>query len=43
MSRPKRHEFGDRGALAHAEFDPAIAEEVEHRDALGDARRMIGW
>ena len=38
----ERRQLGDRGALAHPEFDPAVAEEIEHRDALGDARRMIG-
>src|SRR5579885_742638 len=36
----ERLEFGDTGALAGAEFDPAIADEVERRDALGTARRM---
>ena len=38
----ERRQFGDRGALAHAEFDPAVAQEIENRDPLGDARRMIG-
>src|SRR5207247_9946545 len=38
----KRRELGDRGALAHPEFAASLAEQIEHRDALGDARRMIG-
>ena len=38
----ERRQFGDRGALAHAELDAAPAQEIEHRDALGDARGMIG-
>src|SRR6202043_1944809 len=32
----------DRGALAHAEFAAAVAEEIEHRNALGDAGGVIG-
>ena len=35
-------QLGDRGALAHAELDAAVAEQIEHRDALGDAGGMIG-
>ena len=38
----ERRQLGDRGALAHAEFAAAVGEQIEHRDALGDARRMIG-
>ena len=38
----ERRQLGDRGALAHPEFNASLAEEIEHRDALGDARRMIG-
>ncbi len=38
----ERCQFGDRGALAHAELDAAAAQQIEHRDALGDARGVIG-
>src|SRR5215813_2857461 len=38
----ERRELRDRGALAHAEFAAAPAEQIEHRDALGDARRVVG-
>jgi len=38
----ERRQFGDRGALAHAEFDAPVAQEIEHRHALGDARGMVG-
>ena len=38
----ERRQFGDRGALAHAEFAAAVAQQIEHRDALGDARGMVG-
>jgi hypothetical protein len=38
----ERRQFGDRGAFAHAEFAAAVAQEIEHRDALGDAGGMIG-
>ena len=38
----ERRQFGDRGALAHAELAAAVAEQVEHRDALGDAGGMVG-
>ena len=38
----ERRQLGDRGALAHAEFAAAVAEQIEHRDALGDARGMVG-
>src|SRR5436305_12080179 len=34
--------LGDRGAFAHAEFDPAVAQQIQHRDAFGDTRGMIG-
>jgi hypothetical protein len=33
-------QLGDAGALAGAEFDPAVRDEVERGDALGAARRM---
>src|SRR5271169_2583499 len=36
----ERFELRDAGALAHAEFDPAAAHQIERRDALGYARRM---
>ncbi len=35
----KGFELGAAGALAHAEFDAAAADEVECGDALGDPRR----
>ncbi len=38
----ERRQLGDRGALAHAELAAAIAKQIEHRDALGDARGMVG-
>src|ERR1043166_5947497 len=38
----ERLELGDAGALAHAELDAAVAQEIERGDALGDARRMAG-
>ena len=38
----ERRQFGDRGALAHAELAAAVAQEIEHRDAFGDARGVIG-
>ncbi len=38
----ERRQLGDRGALAHPEFDAAVAQQIEHRDPLGDPRRMIG-
>ncbi len=28
--------------LAHAELDPAVADEIEAGDLLGDAGRMVG-
>ena len=34
-------ELGARGALAGPPFDPAGRHEIERRDALGDARRVI--
>ncbi len=33
----ERRQFGDRRALAHAELAAAVAQEIEHRDAFGDA------
>src|SRR4030081_2165467 len=36
----ERLQFGDAGALAGAELDPAVADQVEGRDAFGAARRM---
>src|SRR5205807_4269974 len=39
---PERRQLGDRGALPHPEFHAPLAEEIEHRDALGDARGMVG-
>ena len=38
----ERRQFGDRRALAHAEFAAAVGEQIEHRDFLGDAGGMIG-
>jgi hypothetical protein len=38
----ERRQLGDGRALAHAELAAAAAQQIEHRDALGDARRMIG-
>src|SRR3954470_1190442 len=37
----ERSEFGDGGALAHSEFAPTAAEQIKHRDALGNPCRMI--
>src|SRR6266852_8646773 len=37
----ERRQLGDRGTLADPEFAAPPAQEIEHRDALGDARRMI--
>src|SRR2546425_3265149 len=34
-------ELHARGGLAGAELDPPARDQVEHRDALGDARGMI--
>ena len=34
-------ELQQRSALAGAEFDAAVGDEIERGDALGDARRMI--
>src|SRR5262249_26956268 len=34
-------ELHARGRLAGAELHPAARDEVEHRDALGDARRVV--
>src|SRR5437867_814029 len=34
-------ELHARGGLAGAELDPPARDQVEHRDPLGDARRMI--
>src|SRR6185312_12018946 len=38
----ERRELGDGGALSHAELATTVAQEIEHRDPLGDARGMIG-
>src|SRR3954471_6850193 len=38
----ERGELGDGGALAHAEFDAAVAQQIQYRDAFGDAGGMIG-
>ena len=38
----ERAELGDAGALAHAELDAPVADQVEARDLLRDARRMVG-
>src|ERR1019366_5906049 len=35
-------QFGDRGAFAHPEFAAAVAKQIEHGDALGDARGVVG-
>src|SRR5260370_3435922 len=35
-------ELGDAGALAHAEFDAAAADQVECRNPLGDAGGVNG-
>jgi hypothetical protein len=34
-------ELGRRARLPRAELDPAVADQVEGRDALGDARRVV--
>src|SRR5260370_19507930 len=34
-------EFHQRGALAGAEFDAPVGDEIEGGDALGDPRRMV--
>src|SRR3954453_11665646 len=38
----ERRQFGNRGALTHSELDAAIAQEVEYRNALGNACGMVG-
>ena len=38
----ERLELGDGGALAHAELAASVAQEIEHGDALGNARGVIG-
>jgi len=38
----ERFQLGDAGTLAHAEFDAAAADQIERRDALGNAGRMHG-
>ena len=35
-------QLGDAAALADAQLDPAVAEEVERADPLGDPRRVVG-
>src|SRR3954454_24619083 len=37
----ERRQFGNRRALAHAEFAAAVREQIKHRDFLGDARGMV--
>src|SRR5271154_4318313 len=34
-------QFGEAGGLAGAEFSAPVAHQVQRRDALGDARRMV--
>ena len=38
----ERLQLGDPGALAHAELDAAVAEQVERGDLLGDRGGMVG-
>ena len=38
----ERLQFGRGGAFAHAHLDPALRQQVEGRDALGDAGGMVG-
>ena len=35
-------QLGDRGAFAETELDAAVRHQVERRDPLGDARRVVG-
>ena len=35
-------QFGDRGALSHAELAASIAQQIEHGHPLGDPGRMVG-
>ena len=35
-------QLGDAAALADAELDPAVAQQVERADPLGDPRRVVG-
>ena len=37
----ERRQLGDRGTFTHAEFAAAAAQEIEHRDTLGDARGVV--
>ena len=37
----ERVQLGDAAALAHAELDPAVADQVERADPLGDACRVV--
>src|SRR5471030_1040708 len=39
IERPK---FGDARTFAHAELDPAVADQIEEGNLLGDARRVVG-
>src|SRR6185369_685910 len=39
---PERLQLGDAGALAGAELDPAVAEQVQRRDPGRDLGRMAG-
>ena len=38
----ERMQLGDAAALADAQLDAPVADEVERADPLGDARRMVG-
>src|SRR5450755_3260548 len=38
----ERRQFGDRGAFAHPELAASVAQEIEYRDAFGDACGVIG-
>ena len=38
----ERLELGDRRALAHAELEAAVRQQVEAGELLGDARGMVG-
>jgi hypothetical protein len=41
LGHEKSAQLGFSSARAGAEFDAAVADEIERRDALGHARRMI--
>ena len=38
----ERLELGDGSALAHAELDASVAEQIEHGDALGHTGGVVG-